>query len=148
MGRLFLGGGCVVTFIGAIWLSKTTAFVFGAARATGTIIKTVRNSPGGYVTYAPVFTFTDDSGTDHTQQSSIGMSDCNLTRGEKVSVLYARDVPENAMIDSFRQVWLMPMFLTVFGLLFGGFAGVWLYVLKRATRTWNTEVTPDNVGAR
>jgi hypothetical protein len=138
VGRVFVGIGSVVAIVGLIWLSKTAAFVSKASKASGTVIEMEHStsSEGGSM-YSPVYTFADASGIIHTQHSSSASSSYTFEPGEKVIVLYDSAAPKNSEIDTFRQVWLGPLFVTGFGMAFGGFACFWLYVVIRGTRTGN-----------
>ena len=139
VGRFFVVVGSLVAIIGLIWLGKTAAFVSRASKASGTVIEMERStsSKGGSM-YSPVYTFADASGITHTQHSSFASSSYTFEPGEKVIVLYDSAAPINSKIDTFGQVWLTPLFMSGFGMAFGGFACFWLYVVIRGTRNENT----------
>lgn len=138
VGRCFVVVGSLVTIIGLIWLGKTAAFVGRASKASGTVIEMERStsSKGGSM-YSPIYTFADASGIIHTQHSSFASSSYTFEPGEKVVVLYDGAAPKSSEIDSFSQIWLMPLLMSGFGMAFGGFACVWLFVVIRGTRTEN-----------
>lgn len=132
-GFIFIGS--LIAVAGVIWLVKTATFVTRASKAPGTVVEMERNaSSEGGSTYHPIFTFADASGIIHTQRTSSGSSSYTFEPGEKVTVLYDITAPKNSKIDSFQTVWLGPLLITGFGLLFGGFACFWLFLATRATR--------------
>ncbi len=135
VGIAFIVIGSLFAIAGLIWLVRTAAFVSQAAKAPGQVIAMERSegSEGGSV-YYPVFTFTDSGGIVHTQRSSFGSSDYSFEAGERVTVLYDTTTPKHSKIESFKTVWLGPVFVTGFGLLFGGFACFWLFMWTRVAR--------------
>ena len=136
VGRGFIGIGSLIAIAGLIWLSKTAMFVSKASKASGTVIEMDRStSSKGGTMYSPVYTFTDASGIVHTQHSSMSSSSYTFEPGEKVTVLYDIASPKNSEIDSFGQIWIMPLLMSGFGVVFGGFACFWLYAVIRGTRT-------------
>jgi hypothetical protein len=127
--------GSLTAFAGLVWTFRTALFVARAAKATGTVIEMERSmSSEGGSTFHPVFTFADSSGIIHTQRVLLGSSTYTFEPGEKITVLYDRDIPKHSNIDSFKTVWLAPVFITTFGLLSGGFASFWLYIATQAIR--------------
>jgi Protein of unknown function (DUF3592) len=135
IGTAFIVIGSLVAIAGLIWLVRTVVFVSGATKASGQVIAMERSegSKGGSA-YHPVFTFADSAGIVHTQRSSFGSSDYSFEAGERVTVLYDSTTPKRSKIESFQTVWLGPVFVTGFGLLFGGFACFWLFMWTRAAR--------------
>ncbi len=135
VGRAFVFIGVLITILGVIWVATTASFLSRAARAPGVVSEMERStsSEGGAVFY-PVFTFTDGAGTAQTQRSSYGSSTYKLQSGDAVTVLYDPSDPEHARIDSFQTLWLGPLAITGFGLLFGGFACFWLSFATRAVK--------------
>ena len=135
VGTAFIIIGSLIAVAGLVWLFRTMAFVRGAAKASGQIVAVEHSrSYKGRSIYHPVFTFKDSAGIIHTQRSSLGSADYSFAAGERVTVLYDPVAPEHSMIDSFQTIWLSPVFITAFGLLFGGFACFWLWLWIRAAR--------------
>jgi hypothetical protein len=81
-----------------------------------------------------VFTFTDTAGIVHTQRSSFGYSELSFYAGQPVTVLYESTTSKQSKIYSFQTVWLYPLFITGFGLLFGGIASLVLFLVSRGAR--------------
>jgi len=133
MGGGFILIGSLVAISGAIWLGKTALFVMHSAKAPGIVVEMERSSSndGGSV-YYPIYQFTDPSGVTHTQKTPTGSSSYSFEPGEKVTVLYNPKAPKISNIDSFGEIWLTPILVTGFGLLFGGFACFWLFLANRA----------------
>jgi hypothetical protein len=133
MGGGFIVIGSLVAISGAIWLGKTALFVTSSVKAPGTVVEMERGSSndGGSV-YYPVYRFTDSSGVTHTQKTPTGSSRYSFEPGEKVTVLYDPKSPKISNIDSFGEIWLVPLSITGFGLFFGGFACFWLFLANRA----------------
>jgi len=133
-GFFILIGG-LTALAGLVWTFRTALFVARAAKATGTVIEMERSmSSEDGSTLHPVFTFADPSGIFHTQRVLLGSSTYTFEPGERVAVLYDRNIPKHSNIDSFKTVWLAPVFIAAFGLLSGGFASFWLYIATRAIR--------------
>lgn len=66
-------------------------------------------------TSSPVFRFTAENGISYTLTSGIAQSPSPWRIGEHVRVLYQRDHPENAHIDSFVQLWEPQVILGIVG---------------------------------
>lgn len=132
VGTVFAIAGSLMAIAGIIWLVQTAAFVSRAIKAPGLVVAMERS---GGSAYFPVFTFTDAGGIVHTQRSSDGSSGFAFKAGEHVTVLYDAAAPKRSKIQSFQTVWLGPLFVTGFGLSFGGFATFWLFLWSRLTRT-------------
>ncbi|MDD5708108.1 MAG: hypothetical protein PHR35_19495, partial [Kiritimatiellae bacterium] len=56
-------------------------------------------------------------------------------------------VPKHSKIDSVQTVWLGPLLITGFGLLFGGFACFWLFLVTRGIRLQQTQESEPNGAA-
>ena len=91
-------------------------FVKSAARANGTVIKLVENrSSDSGATYRPVFVFRDSREREHEINSAVGSYPPAYKIGDKVTVLYNIEEPENASLDGFFDLWLMPLVLGSIG---------------------------------
>lgn len=69
------------------------------------------NRPNTWIC-APIFRFTAKDGRSFTVTSHTGQNPCPWRIGDSVRVLYKENHPEYAHIDSFFQLWLLPV---VFG---------------------------------
>lgn len=66
-------------------------------------------------TCAPIFRFTAKNGMSFTVTSNTGQNPCPWRPGDSVRVLYQEDHPGNAHIDSFFQLWLLPVVFAALG---------------------------------
>ena len=136
MGTAFIVIGSLIAIAGLVWLAWTAAFMSRAAKAPGQVIAMERSegSEKDSAVYHPVFTFVDSAGIVHTQRSSFGSSRYSFEVGELVTIRYDSTTPKHSKMESFQTVWLGPIIVTGFGLLFGGFACFWLFMWTRAAR--------------
>jgi len=123
-GALFLGIGLILTGI-------SVSFLTDAERAQGTVValewrndhvgtshqRRVKDKPAAY----PVVEFTSADGTPRKFRNSTGSNPPSYEVGERVEVLYHADSPEDARINGFASLWLLPL---VFGGLGLGMVGV------------------------
>ncbi|WP_455753857.1 DUF3592 domain-containing protein [Streptomyces griseorubiginosus] len=75
-----------------------------------------RNGPAAH----PVVEFTSADGTARTFRSSTGSNPPSYDKGDRVEVLYRADSPDDARINGFAYLWLLPLILGGIGLLFAG----------------------------
>ncbi len=88
-----------------------------ALHADGTVIelRERKDTESGSISYSPTFQFQDASGGQHTVASRVYSSPPEFRVGEKITVLYRGDAPDNAVIDSFWQLWGLPTMLAIGG---------------------------------
>jgi hypothetical protein len=113
--RAFIAGGVGLSVV-AIGLSIHTALYLRTAQsASGTVVqlRTMNNDDG--VFYAPVFSFVAADGTAYTISSNTGSNPPDFRIGERVNVLYEKSNPENAKINSVRQLWLIEIVFGIMG---------------------------------
>src|SRR5262245_35659653 len=114
-GVLFLLFG-LVALAGAGWITVSNIrFKAAAEKTDGTIVKFERRTSTSTTrrgrwqhpttTWAPVFEFADPNGVTQRVTSSYSSSSPSGQVGDKVPVLYARDAPHDARIDSFASFW-------------------------------------------
>jgi hypothetical protein len=108
-------------FIGA-WFSykSTTDFLDRAEDAEGEVIEMIRSRSDDSYTYKPVVEFTTPSGVQIEFTSSTSSNPPSYDVGEIVDVLYDPEDPNNARIDGAFSLWFLPVFLSIFGLIFAG----------------------------
>jgi hypothetical protein len=121
-GRLvayvFLGSFCVagplllILALGAA-VQRGALVIFGL-HAEATVVG-MRSMGATAVNYAPVFQFTANDGRTHTVSSDVYGKDSAVRYGERIAVLYSPEHPESARIDSFAQLWTLPLVLGVVG---------------------------------
>ncbi len=103
-------------------------------RAEGTVIRLERKRSTGRKsgsTYYPVFRFNAADGQSYEVRSNYGSNPPSHKRGEKVSVLYPQDNPDDAIMDSFGALFLLPLFFAVFGTFFFGFGFIMSYSARK-----------------
>jgi hypothetical protein len=110
-------GGLVAS---ALTYRHSRAFIAGAERSDGEVVDLEYNRRPGDSTgmYCPVFQFMTEDGNKITVKSGIRGSTPSYHRGDRVTVLYDPKNPENAAIESFVELYFLPM---VFGLIGVGF---------------------------
>jgi hypothetical protein len=117
---LVVGLGCLV---GAFrYAYRTEVFLRTSVTVQGRIagFKPVRTIRTGRTTYAPVFRFDVPGSHFVTVVSRMSSGSPAFKVGESVTVHYPPGHPEEAVIDSFGQLWLMDCAVGGFGALFFG----------------------------
>ncbi|MBL4784484.1 MAG: DUF3592 domain-containing protein [Cohaesibacteraceae bacterium] len=102
---------------------STSAFIAETKKAEGTVIEMIEelregmgpNERRGYV-YLPRVEFIDNGGIKQIFTSNSANSE--LSVGEIVEVFYREDKPEDARINSFSTLWLPPIIMALFGVIF------------------------------
>jgi len=132
-----LGAGPGLLLVALAFAIYTAHFIRSSAIAEGKVLslrEVVSHSDDAdqheSITYAPVFTFKAADGASYTVSPDMGSSPPGFAVGETVRVLYSPLNPAGARIDTFAQLWLMPM---IFGILGVGstVAGLLLLYLER-----------------
>jgi hypothetical protein len=121
VAALAIGMGMLVGFTLAYRHSR--AFVAGAERSDGEIVEVEYGRRPGDSTgmYRPVFQFTTKDGRTIRVPSKVRSSSASYRRGDKVVVLYDPGAPENAAIQGFWELYLLPLVLGLIGVVFTGF---------------------------
>jgi hypothetical protein len=111
VGILFLAsaGICMVVALFSFFIDEH--FVSRATRTNGRITQLVerRDSDSGNTNLYPVFVFSDATGLEHTIYSNTGSYPPSFHVGENVGILYLPGAPENAVIDGFIYIWIVPL---------------------------------------
>lgn len=122
--------GTVFLVVGLILAGMSVSFLADAERARGTVVELEwrsddngasrkareNNRPVAY----PVVEFTSADGTSRTFRSSTGSNPPSYEEGEQVEVLYRADSPEDARINGFASLWLLPLIFGGIGLVIAG----------------------------
>ena len=92
-------------------------FTLTAQRTKGSIIemREQTDKDSDTIVYAPTFRFADASGSSHTVSSSFYSSPPEFRVGDRVTVLYRSNAPEDARIDAYWQIWGLPTLLGIGG---------------------------------
>jgi hypothetical protein len=95
-------------------------------RGNGTVVDYVVYTPTSYNKgYTPKIQFTSDDGKEVIFVASTGSNIQRYRIGDIVKLRYSADNPDKADLDSFTNLWLGPIFLTLLALPFSG-AGLFL----------------------
>jgi hypothetical protein len=86
-----------------------------------------------YTTNHPVVEYRTASGETIRFRALADRKRGNISKGQRVAVLYDPRAPEAASIDSFEQLWLIPLLFSSMALPVGGFV-FWLWI--RGLRRW------------
>jgi hypothetical protein len=112
--------GAVLLAIGVLWALNQWHFRTAAAAAEGLVVDVVVETDAkGSRMYSPVVEFTDTLGERFRFQEGVAVTGSPFfDKGERVPVLYERENPARAQIDSFSSSWLVPLLFAAFGLIF------------------------------
>jgi hypothetical protein len=120
----------------AIGLSIPTArFVSDAIATDGTVIdiQPVYIPRRSRYFYLPVFRFIASDGQTHMLRAESSVSLVRFKRGDSIRVLYLKDHPETARIDTIPQLWMPELILASLGVIFTALA-VRIHLRKRSLR--------------
>lgn len=131
---------CALTTMGSVHFRAT------AAQTTGTIVdsrsqldcnNSSRRNSGCTTTFYPVVRYHAADGRQITFESNSG-SNRPPQVGQQVTVLYQKDDPQAARLDSFAAFWLAPLVTGGLGLVFTGVGVtlVGLYLRRRRLDAW------------
>jgi hypothetical protein len=127
--------GCTFTIIGFGSYLRNQRLERYGHHADGTITQLVRSltrstdDSGPTVDYIPEFRFQDEAGLTHTVRSSCGSNPSPFKVGQQVKVVYEEANPSSAEIDSFGQMFLLPLIFMIAGpaMLIGAYAVWWTH---------------------
>jgi Protein of unknown function (DUF3592) len=132
IAQLLVAAGILMFVAGALWCVNTATFASHASKAQGIIIGNERSKTYGRgEAYYPIYEFVDDADIIHNAKTPYASSTFAFKQGDHVTVLYEHEDPTHSTIDSFKTLWLGPMLVMGFGLLFGSFALMMLCIVTR-----------------
>ncbi|MFJ8032406.1 DUF3592 domain-containing protein [Streptomyces sp. NPDC096032] len=136
--------GAVFLVVGLVLAGQSVSLLNDAERARGTVVglewrkdhssSSRRNRSDDRPAAYPVVEFTPAEGTPTRFRSSTGANPPSYEVGERVEVLYRADSPEDARINGFASLWLLPLVFGGLGLLAMGIAAVVALVTRRRSR--------------
>ena len=136
--------GALFLTIGLITAGVSVSFLTDAERAPGTVVtlewrtdhtsSSRRNSGTDKPMAYPVVEFTSADGTSRTFKDSTGSNPPSYEAGERVEVLYHSDSPEDARINGFFSLWLLPLVFGGIGLVIVGIATTVALLTRRSSR--------------
>lgn len=132
--------------MGTVWLVAAAAmavhtlrFLRTSVETRGTVIGNVRieqrDSDGQVTTnFAPEFSFAGADGKSYTVTSATSSNPPEFAEGQEVRVLYNPRIPGEARIDSFRQLWFLPILFGAFGIVASAIGYIWTFVVVKRNR--------------
>ncbi|MCC6527216.1 MAG: DUF3592 domain-containing protein [Polyangiaceae bacterium] len=145
LGAILLSGG-IFLVLAAVGLGVGAGLSYAASkglvdhglRAEGTVVELVESGSGKKRCATPRFEFVADDGRVHEKRGKVCSSPPGYRTGEHVTVLYEAGHADDATLEDFTSLWLLPLILALVGggLLLGG-ASTTLFgvvVLARARR--------------
>ncbi|MEU6678960.1 DUF3592 domain-containing protein [Streptomyces sp. NPDC046853] len=145
--------GSLFLVIGLILTGVSVSYLASGERARGTVVSMEWRNDGssgkrrandGPTAY-PVVQFTAADGKSRTFEDSMGSNPPAYDLMERVEVLYRADSPEDARINSFTSLWLLPLIFSGIGLLIGGI-GVTIGIVLRRRRPRAVQLTKGPAG--
>ena len=110
-GLIVLLVGFVSLVPGLVALGQDLAFAVRAQRVEAVFdAAALRNSSYGLM-YYPEFTYRTKDGQELTYKSSLGSSDQEYSKGDRITVLYDPAQPDHVEADSLFGVWLPPVLM-------------------------------------
>jgi hypothetical protein len=128
----FLGLGLLAVAVALV--IDTRHDIATAARADGIVTDLIVDRDSDGETYHPHVRFVTAKGEPVEFTSSVGSNPAGFDIGEHVTILYDPSDPQGARIDSFVQLWFVPIMVGVFGLVFATAGGVVSIVFLRWSR--------------
>lgn len=141
---MLLGSFACCLVVSAGFVIHTGWFIQNSSRAEGHIIAltpTVDNE--NQTNYAPIFRFIADNGQTYTITASVSSNPPGFDVGDVIKILYPKNSPEKASIDSFGQLWFIPMVITGIGLTHGLIAAAFLGLVRRHDRRAGILASPQ-----
>jgi hypothetical protein len=119
----FLGGFFLLIAIGIFiidifLIKKDFSFINSSERVEGSVISIIERGSSVEHTYSPEVYFIDSSGKDIKYIPKVSSSKPDFRVGEKISILYQKNDPYNAKINSFMYLWLKEIIVAHLGLFF------------------------------
>jgi hypothetical protein len=111
LGLLLLAGGF-------FFYGRTAKFRQRAIATEGVVCDLqVGETSDGDDVYHPVFRYRTREGHEYTIRSDTGTNPPGFKIGQSVGIFYDPDKPSDARIDTFAQLWLVPLILLLAGTL-------------------------------
>jgi hypothetical protein len=125
-GFIFAGIGSIFLIVGIIITLNTRSFVAKSVTTQGTVIDLIRRTSGSSRSsvYYPMIQFTTSSGDRIIFEANSGSSQPAFKKDQQVEVLYNPQQPNSAVINSWAELWLLPVICTAMGSLFVLIGGI------------------------
>jgi hypothetical protein len=136
IGSIFTVVGLGLLIACSIVTLKSQKFIKEAMRAPGEVVSmsahtSTSSSKSGSrtsTTYAPVVHFTTAEGKEITFTSGVSSSPPAFDTGDQVTVLYMRDDPNHAEVDSFMALWFASLITGGIGTVFTGIGTTFVFL--------------------
>jgi hypothetical protein len=129
LGCVFIAAAAICFFGAAALAVNTWRFTQTALRAPGKVIQLIEQNVDGDTTFRAVFRFQDVVGKEHTVVSSNNSKPATHSVGDVIVVLYEREHPGRARINSFWELWFIPM---VAGTIAVGFCVISFFIIRKS----------------
>ncbi|MBO9338424.1 MAG: DUF3592 domain-containing protein [Chloroflexus sp.] len=116
IGLTFTVIGLVLLFIGLFWLNATSERLKRMIDGTGTVVEVTRRRIGDDINYYPRIEFQTQTGETFQFESNTGGSSTSYRVGDQVPILYNPQMPQDATINSWYEIWLPPIVVTILSL--------------------------------
>lgn len=116
IGLTFTAIGLVVLFIGLFWLNATSQRLTRMIDGTGTVVEVIRRRVGDDINFYPRIEFQTQTGETFQFESNTGGSSTAYRIGDQVPILYNPQMPQDATINSWYEIWLPPIVVTLLSL--------------------------------
>jgi hypothetical protein len=138
---LILIPGTVLLIVGIGFGISTRVFITHSISANGKVIRLdEKTNSDGKVGYSPVFTYINADGNSYTIYSDTSSNPPGFVEGESVRVLYSKDDPASARIDSFLQLWLMPVVFCSIGGVFALSGTLFLFFTRKQAKNASSDL--------
>lgn len=121
IGAIFILASIVLLGAGGYAYHDTKKFLENSVVAKGVVVDVVSrssSSSSGH-THVPVVRFKTDKGETITAHGSLGSDPPSYKKGEEVRVRYDPKDPHDFSIDTFFELWFLPIILLGMGSVFG-----------------------------
>ena len=137
LGAAFALGGAAMSAALLFQFADISRIALLGVETEGTVVsQALRNSATTHTSNAPIVSFTDQEGREHTIEGRMGvgrrLSSARTTHatGRSVTVSYLPDQPQSAVIRGFRQHWIF----LIWALVTASFVPVGLWFVTRERR--------------
>ena len=127
---LFIAIGVGLIVGGWVYLKHTRDFMRHALVATGKIVDYITDSDDEGTFYKPVVHFATADGRQIEYQAHSGASYRTQPIGSEVTIHYDPTHPEHAVIESFLDLWFVPVILFILGVFFIGIPATILSIVR------------------
>lgn len=138
VGRIFMTVGLLMIGVAAYFVYSNRQFEQRARPVQGTVVDfqsyVSTNDNSSTTMYKPVFEYVFN-GKTYTYVSTTSSSSPEFEVGEKVNILVNPQNPEDVLVDSFLEKWLISLILGIMGTFFTGMGYVAYRVLGRSGAT-------------